>query len=104
MISITVVSDLHLEFSTIKLENTQGADVLILSGDIGMSQLLHDFPVEQADPIYNRARYQMAMDFREFLKDCSNSFTNVIYISGNHEFYQGKFHDGLAYLKEECLR
>ena len=31
---IAVCSDLHLEFGTISLENTENADVLILSGDI----------------------------------------------------------------------
>jgi predicted phosphodiesterase len=31
---IAVCSDLHLEFGPISLENTENADVLILSGDI----------------------------------------------------------------------
>jgi len=31
---IAICSDLHLEFGTISLENTENADVLILSGDI----------------------------------------------------------------------
>lgn len=104
MTTITVVSDLHLEFSTIKLDNRQNADVLILSGDIGMAQLLHDYPVEKEDPARNRSRYQKAMEFREFLLNCSNTFDKVIYVAGNHEFYQSKFYATLDYLKEECLR
>ena len=31
---VAVCSDLHLEFGTIELKNTESADVLILSGDI----------------------------------------------------------------------
>ena len=31
---VALCSDVHLEFGTISLENTEGADVLILSGDI----------------------------------------------------------------------
>ena len=34
MMKIAVCSDIHLEFGTISLENTEGADVLILGGDI----------------------------------------------------------------------
>jgi len=33
-VKVAVCSDLHLEFGPISLENTEGADVLILSGDI----------------------------------------------------------------------
>jgi predicted phosphodiesterase len=31
---VALASDLHLEFGTIELENTESADVLILAGDI----------------------------------------------------------------------
>ena len=35
---IQIVSDLHLEFSDINIQNTQGADVLILGGDIMLAE------------------------------------------------------------------
>ena len=31
---IAIASDVHLEFGPLQLENTEGADVLVLSGDI----------------------------------------------------------------------
>ena len=101
---ITVMSDLHLEFSTIKLENTQEADILILSGDILMSEILHDYPVDSTEPEVNHIRYIKSVKFREFLQNCSEKFKDVIYVAGNHEFYSGKFYDGLKYLTDECSR
>jgi hypothetical protein len=29
-------------------------------------------------------------------------FPHVIYVAGNHEFYNGKFHKGIDYLRTEC--
>lgn len=99
---ITVVSDLHMEFSQITLTNTQQADVLILAGDILMSEYLHDYPADFNGHANNSTRYETALEFRKFLQSCSDTFKDVIYVAGNHEFYQGKFHAGLDYLKEEC--
>jgi Icc-related predicted phosphoesterase len=99
---ITVVSDLHMEFSPITLTNSQQADVLILSGDILMSEYLHDYPADFNGHANNSTRYETALEFRKFLQSCSDTFKDVIYVAGNHEFYQGKFHAGLDYLKEEC--
>ena len=31
---IAIASDIHLEFGPLQFENTEGADVLVLSGDI----------------------------------------------------------------------
>lgn len=101
---ITVVSDLHMEFSPITLTNSQNADVLILSGDILMSEIIHDYQIDSTDTVHNNSRHLKALQFRQFLQECSDQFKNVIYIAGNHEFYQGKFHAGLDYLKEECSR
>lgn len=99
---ITVVSDLHMEFSPITLTNEQQADVLILAGDILMSEILHDYPRGSDKETYHSSRQLKAWRFREFLQECSDNFTNVIYVAGNHEFYQGKFYSGLEYLREEC--
>mgnify|MGYP003348983055 FL=1 len=43
-LKIALASDLHIEFGDIDLKNTEGAEVLILSGDIMIAQDLHDHP------------------------------------------------------------
>jgi Icc-related predicted phosphoesterase len=108
---IQLVSDLHLEFSDINIQNN-GADVLILSGDIMVAQDLHDHP-EPANTVDQQAiadgtglgkRQQAAQRYRDFLKRCSFQFPHVVYIAGNHEFYHGKFYAGLDYLRAECSK
>lgn len=99
---ITEMSDLHLEFSTLEINNDQHADVLILAGDILMAEILHDYPYESTQAVQNSSRYELACRFRKFLASCSDLFKDVIMIAGNHEFYQGKFFSGLDYLKDEC--
>jgi Icc-related predicted phosphoesterase len=110
---ITVVSDLHLEFSDcFDIKNADNADVLILSGDIMIAEDLHDHPepTNTADQqaIANGTglgrRQQAAQRFRDFLKRCSFSFPHVFYVAGNHEFYNGKFHKGIQYLRDECAK
>jgi Icc-related predicted phosphoesterase len=106
---ITPVSDLHLEFGDLELENTQDADLLILGGDILIAQDLHDHrpivsDVEQA--IISKTsnlgtRQLIAMRFRNFLKRVSDRFPHVIYIAGNHEFYHGKYPDAYDYIRNE---
>lgn len=106
---ITVVSDLHLEFSDCFLKNEHGADVLILSGDIMLAEDLHDVPVA-VDPYtpgsLNELNNKLARTqrFRDFLKRVSFQFPHVIYVAGNHEFYNSKWVKGLQYLREECAR
>lgn len=95
---IKLVSDLHLEFSTIVIPNDQNYDVLILSGDILISQYLHDYTYEESDSQYAN----IAREFRSFLTQVSNDFPKVIYVAGNHELYHGGFHKGIQYLYDEC--
>lgn len=105
---ITLVSDLHLEFSDVNIVNN-GVDVLILGGDIMISQDLHDHPepvsaVERSIIANSQGlgrRQESAQRYRDFLKRVSFQFPHVIYIAGNHEFYHGKFPAGLDYLREE---
>ena len=105
---IKLVSDLHLEFADLQLSNDQGCDVLILAGDIMVSQDLHDHPPPQSGQWgFNELaglgdRQRKAQNFRDFLKRCSFQFPHVIYVAGNHEFYHGKFYNGLDYLRSEC--
>ena len=107
---IAITSDIHLEFGDLNLQNTHGADVLILGGDIMVAQDLHDHPEmdhsQITEQIYkNMGRRQaQAYDFRNFLKRCSFQFPHVIYVAGNHEFYHGKFFASLDHLREECAK
>jgi len=109
---IKLVSDLHLEFSDINVQNDQDYDVLIRGGDIMIAQDLHDHP--EPNSTSDRAaiangtglgrRQERAQRFRDFLKRCSFQFPHVIYIMGNHEFYHGKFFDGIEYMREEVAK
>jgi Icc-related predicted phosphoesterase len=109
---IKLVSDLHLEFSDINIVNDQNYDVLILGGDIMIAQDLHDHPelTNSSDQaaIANGTglgrRQERAQRFRDFFKRCSFQFPHVIYIMGNHEFYNGKFYAGIDYMREECAK
>lgn len=104
---IAVCSDLHLEFGDLRLENTEGADVLILGGDILVAStlryldpILHD---EDASP----KTIGMAERFYTFVENCCKEFKMVLYIVGNHEHYHGDFSETLPlvrkYLKFENL-
>lgn len=104
---IKVVSDLHLEFSDVNINNDQNCDVLILSGDILVARDLHDHPrtgwLENKEYLWKKGnmRPQCADRFRDFLDNCSKNFPHVIYIAGNHEFYHGKWYKTIKYLREE---
>lgn len=68
-------SDLHLDFGSLVIDNTENADCLILAGDIiEFSQL-----VLKSDLSYNYVD--------EFFKNISDQFKQVIWIPGNHEYY-----------------
>lgn len=107
---ITVVSDLHLEFSDCyDIKNEHNADVLILSGDIMIAEELHDHPYVPSVYEYGAfaelgRKQKRVQTFRDFLKRMSNLFPHVVYVAGNHEFYHGKFHKGIQYLREECAQ
>jgi len=98
---LAICSDLHLEFGDITLKN-EGADVLILGGDIMTAQELHDFKADDTKFADELTRRATAERYREFLARCSAEFPHVIYIAGNHEFYHGKYPDAYNYLEAEC--
>ena len=107
---IALASDLHLEFQDINLKNTEGAEVLILSGDIMVAEDLHNHP-EMDYGMYSNVniadlgrRQQTALRFRDFLKRVSFEFPHIIYIAGNHEFYHGKWKASLQHLRDECAK
>jgi Icc-related predicted phosphoesterase len=77
-VKIALASDIHLEFGPIELANDQGADVLILAGDICQAV---DAP---NDTLVGRV-------VQTFFRQVSDRFPQVVYIMGNHEHYQGDF-------------
>jgi predicted phosphodiesterase len=79
---LAIASDLHLEFETITLNNTENADVLILAGDICVVKHLK--------------KYQ----YLDFFKNCSEQFKHVLYVVGNHEHYNYTFNNTVKDLKE----
>lgn len=101
------MSDLHLEFGDLNVTNN-GADVLILSGDIMIAEDLHSHPEMDYGNYTNvnlaelGRRQEAAFRFRNFLKRCSEAFPHVIYVAGNHEFYHGRWKGSLDHLRQEC--
>jgi predicted phosphodiesterase len=94
---IALCSDLHLEFGSISLENTENAEVLILSGDILVADDLR--PLGDATGLMVNGRNRSEM-YHKFFQECSERFPNVIYIMGNHEYYHGDFATGLDIIRE----
>jgi len=86
---IAICSDVHLEFGDLDLHNEEGADVLILGGDI----LVADDLKGAASPIVKvtETLSTRAERYVDFINRCSERFPHVIYIMGNHEHYHGDF-------------
>jgi Icc-related predicted phosphoesterase len=91
---IAVCSDLHLEFGDLDLHNEEGADVLILGGDILIADELAGFRYDEYEsaiiPATESVRAR-AKKYYDFVVRCSERFPHVIFIMGNHEHYHGDF-------------
>jgi predicted phosphodiesterase len=88
---IAICSDVHLEFGQLNLENTQNAEVLILSGDICTA-----CDLRVTDSILSSAKTDR---YLEFFTACSRNFPHVVYIMGNHEHYHGDYADSIVHIK-----
>lgn len=84
-LTVQVASDLHLEFyrEDLPLEDIidPKAKVLALLGDIGIP----NFPGSKRQD-----------NFRKFLAFCAKNFEYVLFVSGNHEYYQGNEDFGIS--------
>lgn len=89
---IAICSDVHLEFGQLDLENTQDAEVLILSGDICTA-----VDLRVTDSILSSAKTDR---YLEFFTACSRNFPHVVYIMGNHEHYHGDYATSASILKD----
>ena len=98
---IAICSDLHLEFGPITLENTENADVLILSGDILVERDLDEHNLPQIESGFARNR---STGFHNFFEDTCSKFPHVLYVAGNHEHYHGDFKYTLSELKSKLSR
>lgn len=82
---ISIASDIHLEFGDLDVQNSDQADVLILSGDICVAA-----DISRPDP-HNFMEGARSNRIVDFFKRCSFQFPHVIYVLGNHEHYHGDF-------------
>ena len=84
-VKVALASDVHLEFGPLQIINDEGADVLILSGDILVASDL-----SKPDPlgIMDSAKHNRLVDF---FNQCSAAFPHVVYVAGNHEHYHGDY-------------
>ena len=86
---------MHLEFGDLDFANDQGAQVLILGGDICVARdITQRDPYGVMGPDYRSNRYH------DFFQRCHDRFPHVIYIVGNHEYYHGDFGTSLAHLRD----
>ena len=92
---IAILSDAHLEFGDLFFENTEGAEVLILSGDILVVDDLRHY--DATNIIGEGTKSQR---WHEFMQRCSNLFPHVIFILGNHEHYHGNFSSSARKLRD----
>ena len=88
---IAIASDIHLEFGDLILNNEENADVLILSGDICVAADFHG----SGWLIGNGKSHR----YTDFFARCAVEFPKVIYISGNHEHYNGDYTKTFATLQ-----
>jgi predicted phosphodiesterase len=93
---IALASDVHLEFGPLEINNTDGADVLILSGDICVAHNLSDRDVHDLVGEHTKSR-----GYHQFFEHCASQFDHVIYIAGNHEHYNGDYATSIPHLKDK---
>jgi Icc-related predicted phosphoesterase len=89
---IALASDIHLEFGPIVLDNTEGADVLVLAGDICVAKHFVD-----GRPTYMQ---HLAKEYCQFFAHVCQEFPQVVYIMGNHEHYSGDVAHSYSILRE----
>ena len=89
---IAICSDVHLEFGQLELENTQNAEVLVLSGDICTA-----VDLRVTDSILSSAKTDRYLDF---FTACSRNFPHVVYVMGNHEHYHGDYATSSGILRD----
>jgi Icc-related predicted phosphoesterase len=93
---IALASDVHLEFGPLEINNTDAADVLILSGDICVARDLGNRDVHNL-----LGEHTKSHRYHTFFEYCASQFDHVIYIAGNHEHYNGDYATSISHLKSK---
>lgn len=89
---IAVCSDLHLEFGDLDFDNAEGADILVLGGDILVAEDVKNFSyIDEQIMAATPSMLARGERYYNFLKRCSERFPQVILIMGNHEHYHGDY-------------
>lgn len=81
-----LASDLHVTFGSLVVENTEGADVLILAGDV----------YEAIDLPFGSEHHYV----RTFFDSVSTQFKHVLWVAGNHEFYGTSIEWGISLIRK----
>lgn len=87
MAKFCYASDLHLEFGPLVLNNTENADCLILAGDVIEAIRL---------TVKNELSYN---HIDEFFKNISDQFDTVVWVAGNHEYYNSSLQQAPQIIK-----
>ena len=98
---IAVCSDLHLEFGNLYLSNEEAADLLILSGDIFVASDLKSWLYDESAQLIAATSSQKARADRvyNFVRQCLEEFTHVVFVMGNHEHYHGDFAETVSIIE-----
>jgi UDP-2,3-diacylglucosamine pyrophosphatase LpxH len=101
MPTVSVISDLHLEFNQDYQFQPTNADILILSGDICVVEHLYRNPAPPPGYIQKGSYYPNAKRYREFFKQVNEHYQYVFYVLGNHEHYSGLWNETANRLRSE---
>ncbi len=97
---IALASDVHLEFGPLVLKNTEGADVLVLSGDICVAADVQELNSPSFDYGHAGNLHHKSMKVHDFFQNCCSEFAHVVYVVGNHEHYHYDFKYTIPDLKK----
>lgn len=98
---LQVVSDLHLEFSDDPGFTNQGADVLVLAGDVCLAEHLYRNPNPLPGYIQKGSYAAHAVKYRKFFERVSKEWPVVLYVLGNHEHYSGLWNRTADVMRDE---
>lgn len=81
---IALINDVHLNFGHMPIPKDTKADILVVAGDLATAQ-----------------EYWM-MKGIDWLQETCKYFDDVIFVPGNHDFYEGEYHKTLVYWRTLC--